>query len=108
MKTSPTSSNAPMTIMPHFDVGDDVEEPFAKQHCLYFFPLPQGQGSFLPTVLAIFAPLLRSPERLTPRTGPLAAEATGAPALGNVQRSWSAAWEDGRAPPARAAHPLEL
>lgn len=26
--------------------------PFSMQQCLYFLPLPQGQGSFLPGFLA--------------------------------------------------------
>ena len=33
-------------------------KPYRPQHFLYFLPLPQGQGSFLP----IFGPLITVPE----------------------------------------------
>ena len=31
-----------------------IYEAFARQQCLYFFPLPQGHGSFRPALTALF------------------------------------------------------
>jgi hypothetical protein len=30
--------------------ADDIRVALAAWHCLYFFPLPQGQGSLRPTL----------------------------------------------------------
>jgi hypothetical protein len=47
---------ASVGMEPRFGSGLDalVLFPFLPWHFLYFFPLPQGHGSFLPTFWAMF------------------------------------------------------
>lgn len=62
MSTSPTSTTVATTIMVIFDVPVTEEPPISWQQFLYFLPLPQWHGSFLPGVLDIvwLAPKVRS------------------------------------------------
>ena len=53
MNTSPISNTAPTTIMAVLEAPAVAGRPSSRQQRLYFFPLPQTQGSFRPTVLDI-------------------------------------------------------
>lgn len=57
-RTSPTRSTIPTAIRAVLDVDDGATEPLPWQHCLYFFPLPHGHGSFLPGVFDMVPRLL--------------------------------------------------